>query len=136
MKAECEHDLQQMRLLAAIDLGCARYFNQCRARVPVFVVHHFRYPGAWHTNRRALGWDMLRAPLNLLWAPFYFSFQCLAWLLQKARLGLPASLMRMLPSGLRTQIQTYLIERTEVELMQCGSADSSLRACIAEAIVE
>ena len=63
------HQLSEVAIERAIQAGIARYFADCRARVPAFIDRHFHYPGAIATNRMALGWDMLRAPINLLWAP-------------------------------------------------------------------
>lgn len=66
-----EKDVSQVEIEQAIRSGIERYFDDCRARVPAFIDRHFHYPGAIATNQKALGWDMLRAPINLLWAPGY-----------------------------------------------------------------
>ncbi|MDO3386781.1 hypothetical protein QWI17_13120 [Gilvimarinus sp. SDUM040013] len=131
----------QEALLAAIHAGVAKYFTECRARVPGFVRRHFCYPGAWHTNRHGLGWDMLRSPLNLLWVPFYLAAHLLAWGLDKLSVKKPATLLRRCPVGMRTRIQQHLMACAERELLQRRSGDnesgnSRLRECIVEAIVE
>lgn len=96
------------------------YFERCRRRVPGFVDRHFRYPGAWNTNRRALGWDLLRAPANLLWAPFYVAGVLSAMTARRmGRTRLAAALDR-LPSGLATQVQRYVQDRIERELLALG----------------
>lgn len=48
-----------------VDTAIARYCDARRAAVPDFVDRHFGFAGAWRLHRRALGWDMLRAPANL-----------------------------------------------------------------------
>jgi hypothetical protein len=48
-----------------VDTAIARYCESRRAAVPDFVDRHFGFAGAWRLHRRALGWDMLRAPANL-----------------------------------------------------------------------
>ena len=40
--------------------------DACRARIPAFVAHHFGWAGTLRLHRRALGLDLLRAPLNVL----------------------------------------------------------------------
>jgi hypothetical protein len=45
--------------------GTRRYFAERRARVPGFVDAHFSLPGTVALHRAAVGWDILRAPLNL-----------------------------------------------------------------------
>lgn len=59
--AGADHALAQ----TAVEQGARRYFAARRARVDGFVDAHFSWPGAWRLNRAALGWDILRAPLNL-----------------------------------------------------------------------
>ena len=50
---------------AAVDAGAARYFAQRRAMVRPFVDRHFSLRGTLRLHRRALGWDVLKAPANL-----------------------------------------------------------------------
>jgi len=103
----------------AIDDCIHRYFNACRGRVPEFVRRHFHYPGAWQTNRRAFGWDLLRSPLNLLWAPFY----TLAALVRvgSRKLGCRQFAARLdrLPSGMKTEVQRYVATKIYAELLHC-----------------
>lgn len=102
-------------------LGTERYFNACRAAVPAFVDRHFRYPGAFRTNRLAVGGDMLRAPINLLWAPVY-GLVCLLRALIRGRpglAGLDAALGRV-PDGLTTRVQRHISERIVRELLNPG----------------
>lgn len=40
--------------------------DACRARIPAFVARHFGWAGTLRLHRRALGLDLLRAPLNVL----------------------------------------------------------------------
>ena len=42
------------------------YAAACRARVPSFAARHFGWRGTLRLHRFALGWDLLRAPLNVL----------------------------------------------------------------------
>jgi len=106
---------------AAIDAGTHRYFNECRSRVPEFVRSHFYYPGAWQTNRRALGWDLLRSPLNLLWAPFFALAAVVRLALQKFGYRQLAARLDRLPSGLKTEVQRYVATKIYTELLQCSA---------------
>lgn len=94
-----------------------RYFQRCRNRVPAFTQRHFRYPGAFRTNARALGWDLLRAPLNLFWAPSYVAALLIAMLLRRSRLHRISDVVARVPAGLATQVQIYVHERIESELL-------------------
>jgi hypothetical protein len=50
------------------DAAIGRYFEGRRAKVDAFVDHHFSIAGTLRIHRAALGWDMLRAPANVLLA--------------------------------------------------------------------
>src|SRR5205807_9576552 len=41
------------------------YFRERRARIAPFVERHFSVAGAAALHRKAVGWDLLRAPANL-----------------------------------------------------------------------
>ena len=43
-----------------------RYLEATRARIVPFVDEHFSFTGAWALHRRALGRDLLRAPVNVM----------------------------------------------------------------------
>lgn len=49
---------------AILDDAIARHFTKVRTRIPAFVERHFGWQGAWKLNRRGLGRDLYRAPLN------------------------------------------------------------------------
>jgi hypothetical protein len=42
-----------------------RYFGSRRSRVDAFVDRHFSFKGSVAMHRKALGWDMLKAPANI-----------------------------------------------------------------------
>ena len=60
--------LDPATLAAIVEAGIARYFAGRRARVRPFVDRHFSLAGSLRLHRRALGWDLLRAPANLVLA--------------------------------------------------------------------
>lgn len=57
--------LDPAALAAIVEAGIRRYFAERRARVRPFVDRHFSLAGALRLHRRALGWDLVRAPVNL-----------------------------------------------------------------------
>src|SRR5262250_774159 len=48
-----------------VDDAIARYFAERHRRVGPFVDRHFSLRGALALHRRALGWDIVKAPVNL-----------------------------------------------------------------------
>ncbi len=56
-------------VLAAYSRAVERYIQARKAEVPAFVDRHFGVKGSLALHRRALGWDLARAPLNAIGAP-------------------------------------------------------------------
>ena len=52
----------------AVAAGIRRYCADRRARIPAFVDRHFSLRGTLELHRAALGWDVVRAPINLAMA--------------------------------------------------------------------
>jgi len=113
---------QKKAIEEAIQRGIESYFAQCHARVPVFIRQHFTLPGAVATNRVAWGWDLLRAPLNLFWAPIYALICLLRFGLAQAfprsrALGKCIELLSRVPSGLTTQVQIHIANLIKSDLL-------------------
>lgn len=111
------------QLHAAMLRAADRYFSACRQRIPAFSRTHFSYPGAWHTNKIAFGWDLLRMPINLLWAPFYLIIQLFAFISQAFNWSTLHRLLRKTPTGFTTKVQKQMIANISRELL--GNATTS-----------
>ncbi len=119
----------------AINAAAARYFDECRAAVPAFIDRHFHYPGAIALNRVALGWDMLRAPLNLFWAPLYGVLALLKYSLVKSNsLSGLCRVLDAIPAGLNTKVQTQISDLIKRELLNREGHDNALEANILAAL--
>lgn len=59
-----EPALTRAEARAILDEAITRHFAKVRARIPHFVDRHFSWKGAWKLNRKGLGRDLYRAPLN------------------------------------------------------------------------
>ena len=115
------NSLQETTVRAAINGASNAYFDACRSRVDAFVAQHFRYPGAWSTNKSALGWDLLRAPVNLFWAPIYLLILFFAWLAQRLGFHTLAAGLRRAPAGLDTSVQTHIADLIYRDLLRRGT---------------
>ena len=58
-----------------VDRAAERYFAERRRRVDAFVDRHFSVTGALALHRKALGADMIKAPLNVFLAVPFFALQ-------------------------------------------------------------
>ena len=128
-----DQTVSEAQVEKAIRLAVERYFDDCRARIPAFIDRHFHYPGAISTNRMALGWDMLRAPFNLLWAPVY-ALACVLKMLIPKSSGLRwlHRLANRVPAGLTTRVQQHISHLILVELLNNGQEKPLLERYLLE----
>lgn len=125
--------MKSIDIEAAFVQGVQEYLAGCRARVPQFVREQYRYPGAWYNNRVAFGWDLLRAPLNLFWAPIYVSLVLLGFLLSACKIKKLGSCLRKIPGGLSTKVQNRIALKIKQEIFLFERLDEpqGLEHCIA-----
>ncbi|BBB27445.1 DUF6635 family protein [Amphritea japonica] len=113
--------------------GIHRYFDACRQRVPGFIQQHFSYPAALTTNRVAFGLDVLRAPVNLFWAPLFALVSMIRFGVGRfERLSWLHRLLGRFPAGFTTQVQTHISELVLRDLLQHNLPQHSLSWFIAE----
>lgn len=114
-------DISEKDIEQAIAAGAQHYFDDCRALVPTFVDKHFHYPGAIKTNRVAWGWDVLIAPVNLLWAPIYAIVCVLRFIIPTSH---PIqSYLNRVPSGVTTRVQRHISDLIVRELLNRNDND-------------
>jgi hypothetical protein len=51
---------------AVIEAAAKRYVDGCRERLGPFIDAHFSFRGSLRMHRHAVGWDLLRAPINVV----------------------------------------------------------------------
>ncbi|MBK1634913.1 hypothetical protein CKO19_04120 [Rhodovulum adriaticum] len=64
---------------AALIAAARAYFAERRARVPGFVRAQFGLRGTLRLHRHALGWDILRAPVNVMLSPVLILARLSGW---------------------------------------------------------
>ncbi|MEH6648097.1 DUF6635 family protein [Sulfitobacter sp.] len=67
------------------------YFADQRAKVDRFVEHHFTWPGTLHLHSAAFGWDVLRAPINVMLSPVLVLTRIAAIVCRRIRLPATAN---------------------------------------------
>jgi hypothetical protein len=115
-----------------------RYIESRRGRIDAFVDRHFSLAGTVALHRRALGWDLLRAPANLFLAGPALGTKLLAWAARRGGMkGVAAWL-----AGRRLLLETEVAREIEwlvaTELLEipCRRRDRvSYRDAIAETIL-
>jgi Family of unknown function (DUF6635) len=121
----------------AVEAGIRRYFAERREHIPGFVDRHFSLRGATALHRAALGWDIVRAPINLTMAAPAAVLHLLA--VGARSLG-AARMARVLGRGLL--LRTAVVQRVEwlvctelLELPYRSDDRVATRDALAETIV-
>ena len=122
----------------AVREGIAHYFAERRARVDPFIDRHFSLRGALRLHRAALGWDVLRAPVNLTLAAPQLGVSLggrVAARLGARRLGARLACAHlMLRTDVAREIE-WLIRTDLLELPATDGARAATRDALAEAIL-
>ena len=108
---------------AIVDDAITRYIAARRERVARFVDVHFGFKGALDLHRRALGFDLIRAPVNLALVPPQLLLQLSGIVVRRAgarRAGYWMASRRLL---LRTSVDREIEWRLWTELLQLPYAD-------------
>ena len=127
---------QRQVILKAVNAGIENYIQTRKAKVPAFVAKYFSFKGALKLHRKALGKDLYKAPLNVLWLAPLATVKVSSWILKKAGAGKMAQRLDALPTGFQTDVQkeiNWLIYTELLELpYQQESRTSTKDALLAE----
>ncbi len=104
------------------------YWAECAHRIGPFVRHHYRWPGVFTLHRAAWGWDLLRAPFNVLMAVPAFLLQCTGLVLRTCGAGRPAHRLLSAPLGVQTAVERTLITTLQRELLAAERLDQVPRS--------
>jgi hypothetical protein len=115
-----------------------RYIESRRVRIDAFVERHFTLAGAIALHRRALGWDLLRAPANLFLAGPALGVKLLAWAARRGGMEVVAAWLAQRRLLLETEVAREVEWLVAIELLEipCRRRDRvSYRDAIAETIL-
>ena len=132
-------DLAQQELACAIVHDAVRkYIATRRERIDPFVDRHFTLVGSLALHRRAIGWDLLRAPANLFLAGPALSVKLASWAARRAGNHRLAAWL----AGRRLLVETdvgreveWLVATELLEIPCRGRHRASYRDAIAETIL-
>ena len=105
-------------LQPAIDRAIENYLEARRRKIPEFVRSHFSFAGALKINKKALGADLVKAPLNAVWIVPYTATRVLSSAAAAVGLKKLAALGRKMPSGFKTAVQEEIDSLIFRELLQ------------------
>lgn len=122
----------------AVDRGIRQYIQSRKAKVPDFVTQHFSVRGALKLHRKALGKDLYKAPLNVIWLLPLTLIKAGAFLLNEVSAASMARWLNRVPSGFETDVQkevTWLIYTELLELPYRQDSKESTQDALLEAIL-
>ena len=115
-----------------------RYVAARRARIAPFVTSHFGLAGAARVHRKAFGWDLLRAPGNLMLAVPHLAIRLAEASARKARARRVADWMGARTILMKTDVEReieWLVFTELLELPFAQNGRSSARDALAEAVL-
>lgn len=120
----------------AVDKAIRKYIQSRKEKVPGFVKKHFSFPGVLELNKKAIGSDLYKAPVNMIWLLPYTGLKASSSLLRRVGLQRIPSSIENLPVGFTTDVQkevTWLIftELLEISYLQ-GKRKSGKDALLEE----
>lgn len=107
----------------AINQGVRRYIEQRRARIQDFVEKHYSFKGSARLHRHALGWDLVKVPLNILLSLFNLIMAVVTLI---ADVLLPKTLARKIrrtPFVVKTKMDAELERLIIEELLELPRTD-------------
>jgi hypothetical protein len=120
----------------AVDKAIQNYVVSRKDKIPGFAKKHFSFPGVLALNRKAIGSDLYKAPLNVIWFPPCTVLKVSSVLLKKVGFQRVSSRIENMPIGFTTDVQkevTWLIftELLEIPYIQ-GKRKSNKDALLQE----
>ncbi|MES9851972.1 MAG: DUF6635 family protein [Candidatus Thiodiazotropha sp. L084R] len=103
---------------AELKLQVTAHISACRERIPQFIKDNYAWPGAWHLNRRAWGWDIAIAPVNFILGFPNFLVRLMALLFEFLKLKRIAHWLNHLHLGFSTRIQQHLLSTLNNDLLK------------------
>ncbi|WP_236939984.1 DUF6635 family protein [Falsihalocynthiibacter arcticus] len=102
------------------------YFADRRKRVDQFIDHHFTWPGTLHLHSAAFGWDVLRAPINVILSPVLVLTRIVAIVCRRIRLPAIANWLAarriLLPTAVSRRVEALIATDLLVLPMSQGAA--------------
>ncbi|MBO0735666.1 MAG: hypothetical protein J2P48_03740 [Alphaproteobacteria bacterium] len=122
---------------AIVQDAARQYIASRRERIDAFVDRHFTFAGSLALHRRAIGWDLVRAPLNLFLAGPALIARLANWLAHRSGSQRAAAWLARRRLLLETDVAREVERLLATELLEirCCGQGSAYRDAIAETIL-
>ncbi|RVU82883.1 hypothetical protein EOL70_20290 [Leucothrix sargassi] len=102
----------------AITTGSASYIHEREKRISDFIRRHYSFRGALNIHKHALGWDLIRVPLNILWSVIRLILALVGFLVGLAGLKKLQGWVKKIPPGLTTDMDRQIRWLIVTELLE------------------
>ncbi|WP_339805401.1 DUF6635 family protein [uncultured Marinobacter sp.] len=102
----------------AITTGAERYVREREHRIDGFVRHHYSFRGALKIHRHAIGWDVVRVPVNIVWSVVNIFLALLGFVAGLVRLKKLQNWIKKIPPGLETDMDRQISWLIVTELLE------------------
>ncbi|MDD5033644.1 MAG: hypothetical protein PHE55_02715 [Methylococcaceae bacterium] len=121
---------------AAVSRGIAVYIESRKAKIPAFVERHFSFRAALALQRKTLGRDLYKLPLNMLWALPASALQSVGAIFVRLGAEELGQLLRSVPIGLKTEFEEEINRLIRTELLELPGESASIgKDALLEAIL-
>ena len=101
-----------------VAIGIENYIRSRKEKVPGFVDAHFSFNGALKLHKKALGRDLYKAPLNILWMLPVSITRGFSFLSKKAGANKLSRFLGRIPPGFQTAVQKEINWLLYTELLE------------------
>ena len=112
----------------AITNGTIRYIFAREKKIDAFVKRHYTLRGALNIHSHALGWDLIRVPINIIWSVFNIVLALVAFMAKVSRLRRLHEFIQRIPPGLETDMDKEISWLLITELLELPHKDGSRRS--------
>lgn len=102
----------------AINVGSEAYIHERENRIDEFVRRHYSFSGALKIHSHALGWDVVRVPVNIIWSVANIFLALAGFLAGLFGLRELQSLIKRIPPGLETDMDRQIKWLIVTELLE------------------
>ena len=123
-----EREVRKTIVERAITNGTIRYIVAREKKIDAFVKRHYTLRGALNIHAHALGWDLIRVPINIIWSVLNMVLALVACMAKVLRLRRLHAFIQRIPPGLETDMDKEISWLLVTELLELPHTDGSRRS--------
>jgi hypothetical protein len=119
---------RQVIIRKAVTNGAIRYVRGCEARIDDFVRRHYSFRGALRLHSHAIGLDIIRVPINIIWSLVNIILALVGFFAGLSHLWRIQRWIRKIPPGIETDMDRQISWLVVTELLRLPHEDGDKRS--------